>query len=167
MIRRPVFLLFGIAGALLLSQFPEFFQQYTQRLGGRLDEVTRQVAALEKRAAEAGKDLPTYLARLLENPDADVRREGQVLAALPVREASLREAYEALAGTGRGWRAKSFVQHFDWDVARTTAEAYAPAMPVTAESAVYAGAGFGAGSVLFWSFFGLRRKTRRKSERAS
>ena len=167
MFRRSGLLLFGFVGALLLSQFPEFFQQYTQRLGGRLDEVTRQVAALETRAAEAGKDLRSYVAGFLENPDADVRREGRALAALPPRQARLRQAYEALTGTGRGWRAKSFVQHFDWNVARTTAAVYAPAMPVTAESAVYAGAGFGAGAVLFWSFFGLRRRPRGKTERAS
>ena len=167
MFRRPVFLLFGIAGALLLAQFPEFFQQYTQRLGGRLDEVTRQVAALETRAAEADKDSRSYVAGFLENPDADVRREGRALAALPRRELRLRQAYEALTGAGRGWRAKSFVEHFDWDIAQTTAAAYAPAMPVTAESAVYAGAGFGTGAVLFWTFFGLRRKPRGKTERAS
>ena len=160
-------LIFGFAGALLLSQFPEFFQQYTQRLGGRLDEATRQVAALEARAAEAGKDLRSYVAAFLENPDADIRREGRALAALPPRLARLRQAYTALTGAGRGWRAKSFVQHFDWDVARTTATAYAPAVPVTAESAVYAGAGFAGGAVLFWSFFGLRRKPRGRTERAS
>ena len=59
--RKSAFLICGFAGALLLSQFPEFFQQYTQRLGGRLDEVRAQVSSLEERAVESGKDLEAYL----------------------------------------------------------------------------------------------------------
>jgi hypothetical protein len=166
-IRRTGFLLFGLAGALLLSQFPEFFQQYTQRLGGRLDEVTAQAIALEGRAAEAGKDLASYLERFLTDPDPNIRREGRVLAALPVRRAELQQAYLALTGVGRGWRAKTFVQHFDWKIVRTTAAVYQPATPLTAESGVYAGAGFGAGAMAFWLFFGIRRKRRKTDKRPS
>ena len=47
--------LHAVAGAALLSQGPEFIQQYQQRLGGHLDEarlMLKQVPALAARVAE-------------------------------------------------------------------------------------------------------------------
>lgn len=153
--RKSAFLLCGVAGALLLSQFPEFFQQYTQRLGGRLDEVTAQVTALERRAAEAGKDLSGYLRVFLLHRDADVRREGLELRSLVHRKDKLGESYEALTGADNWWRAGQFAKHVDWEVAQSTMSVYRPAMPVTPESAIYAGAGFGGGVLVFLTVLGL------------
>lgn len=153
--RKAGFLLFGLVGAIILSQFPEFFQQYTQRLGGRLDEVSAQVTALEIRAAEAGKDLPGYLRGFLLHRDVDVRREGMHLRSLVERRATLANAYEALTGAGSLWRAPRFAEHVDWEVAYATMSVYRPAVPVTSESAVYTGAGFGAGALIFLVILGL------------
>lgn len=161
--RKTGLLLFGFIGALLTSQFPEFFQQYTQRLGGRLDEVTAQVTALEGRAADAGKDLPSYLRGLQLHRDVDVRREGMALQALVQRRAALAEAYRALAGVDRWWRASAFVEHADWDVAAATLEVYRPAMPVTPEAGVYAGAGLGAGVLVFLAILGLWGPEKRRT----
>lgn len=164
--RKAGILLFGLVGALVLSQFPEFFQQYTQRLGGRLDEVTAQVAALEKRAAEAGKDVPGYLRGFLLHRDVDVRREGMHLRSLVERRAALANAYEALTGAGSLWRAPRFAEHVDWEVATATLTAYRPAVPVTTESAVYTGTGFGAGALVFLVILGLWGPERRGQRRA-
>ncbi len=163
--RKTGVLLFGLVGALLLSQFPEFFQQYVQRLGGRLDEVTSQVSALDKRAAEAGTSTSLYLRDFILNRDPQVRREGQELQALVQRRVTLADDYRALTGPDRWWRAGRFATHFDWDVAATTARAYQPAMPVTAESAIYSGAGFGSGMVIFLLLFGLRRRKGARARR--
>lgn len=154
--RKAGFLLFGLVGATLLSQFPEYFQQYVQRLGGRLDEVTAQVTALDRRAAEAGKPTADYIRGLQLHRDADVRREGTELRALVQRRVTLADSYQVLTHTDRWWRAGSFAEHFDWDVAASTLTAYQPGVPVTAESAVYSGAGFGSGAILFITLFGLR-----------
>jgi len=164
--RKAGLLLFGLVGALLLSQFPEFFQQYTQRLGGRLDEVTSQVAALEKRAGEAGKDLPGYLRGFLLHRDVDVRREGLELQALVQRRVALEESYRALAGVDRWWRIAQFAEHADWKIAASTLEVYRPAMPVTPEAAVYAGTGFGTGALIFLAILGLWGPERRRARRA-
>ena len=54
MLRDILVALFGAGGAAVFSQAPEFFQQYLQRLGGALDELTRmnlQVPAAEARVA--------------------------------------------------------------------------------------------------------------------
>ena len=163
--RKAGFLLLGLAGAVLLSQFPEFFQQYTQRLGGRYDEVKSQVSALEKRAGEAGKDIDGYLRTFLLNRDVDVRREGQELRALVQRRMTLEEAYQALTGSERWWRARAFARHVDWDIAGATLTAYQPAVPVTAEAGVYAGAGFGTGAIVFLAILGLWGPERRRARR--
>lgn len=158
--RKAAFLLFGLAGAALLSQFPEFFQQYTQRLGGRLDEVRTQVEALETRASASSKTLNAYLEQFLVSQDRDVRQEGRALAALVQRRATLATAYSALSDTSQFWRARAFAEHVDMDIARATARDYQPATPLTAESAVYSGAGFGAGGVIYSVLFGWRRRRR-------
>ncbi len=163
--RKAVFLLFGLAGAALLSQFPEFFQQYTQRLGGRLDEVRTQVEALESRATNSGKTLNAYLEQFLVSQDRDVRQEGRAMATLVQRRATLATAYSALSDTSQFWRARAFAEHVDMDIARATARDYKPAMPLTAESAVYSGAGFGAGGVIYSMMFGWRRRRRPASRR--
>jgi hypothetical protein len=163
------FFLFGLIGAVLLSQFPEFFQQYVQRLGGRLDEVTRQVAALDQRAEEAAKNTPDYIRGLLLHGDADVRREGLALQSLVQRSAALAEAFQALTGADGWWRAGSFVEHFDWDVASASFDDYRPAVPVTTEAAVYAGSGFGSGAILYLLTLGRlgRRRAPARRQRAA
>ena len=47
MILRTMALAAGLTGAATLSQFPEFSQQYTQRLGGAVDELSAIVMMLE------------------------------------------------------------------------------------------------------------------------
>jgi nucleoside diphosphate kinase len=46
-----------VAGAITLSQAPEFFQQYLQRLGGHLDEARRVLASFEAVARESRRGL--------------------------------------------------------------------------------------------------------------
>jgi hypothetical protein len=164
--RKSGLLVCGFLGALLLSQFPEFFQQYTQRLGGRLDELTTQVSALEERAAASGKDLTGYLRVFLLHRDVDVRREGQELRAMVQRRAALAESYRSLTGVDRWWRAAAFAENVDWQTARATIEVYRPAMPVTPEAGIYAGAGFGTGAAIFLAILGLWGPERRRSRNA-
>lgn len=166
--RKSVFLLFGCAGALLFSQFPEFFQQYTQRLGGHLDEVAAQVSALERRADEAGKELPAYLRTFLLHRDADVRREGYALREMVQRKETLTQSYKALTGVENWWRAGEFAKHVDWEIAGSALSIYRPAMPVTPEAAIYAGAGFGGGAIVYFTLLGLigpRERSRRGRRR--
>ena len=52
--RRTVAIVGGAALAVVLSQFPEYAQQYTQRLGGAVDELRRQTQSFDQDAAEGG-----------------------------------------------------------------------------------------------------------------
>lgn len=51
---RALSLAAGLAGAAALSQFPEFSQQYLQRLGGQAEALARVVAEFDASAAQAG-----------------------------------------------------------------------------------------------------------------
>src|SRR3546814_16415972 len=95
MIRRLLLLACMLVGAVLLSQFPEFFQQYMQRLGGRLDEIDLQVAQLDERAAAAGLDRYDYTRKFIGNGDPVIRREGRHLVGLGGRQVVLSRAYDA------------------------------------------------------------------------
>ncbi|WP_300519133.1 DUF2937 family protein [Aliiroseovarius sp.] len=52
---RVLALVGGLGGAVTLSQFPEYSQQYLQRLAGAVDELSAVVAAFD--ASAAGFDL--------------------------------------------------------------------------------------------------------------
>ena len=54
MLLRAITMAGGLVGAAGLSQFPEFSQQYVQRLGGAVDELSRFVAEFDADAAAVG-----------------------------------------------------------------------------------------------------------------
>ena len=54
MIARVLALLGGLAGGASLSQFPEYSQQYIQRLAGAVDELTLFVTEFDADAASVG-----------------------------------------------------------------------------------------------------------------
>lgn len=139
---------FAIAGAAGLSQFPEFFRQYVQRLGGRFDQAAAQQERIVAAAREHGLATQDYVQRLLANADAVARSEGHnVLAALDDAE-RLRTAYQALVGASPLERPFVWLRHFDDRVVRATLDQFVPAMPLSAEALVYAGIGMVIGLAL-------------------
>ena len=61
--RRMIAGVGGLGLALVLSQFPEYAQQYTQRLGGAVDELRVITEDFDRAAAEGGLDRATALGR--------------------------------------------------------------------------------------------------------
>ena len=61
--RRTLGILGGLALGLCLSQFPEYAQQYTQRLGGAVDELHIITTEFEVAAKEAGLTLEQAIDR--------------------------------------------------------------------------------------------------------
>ena len=141
MILRTVALAAGITGAAGLSQFPEFSQQYMQRLGGAVDELARQVDRYEADAAGQDMTLPTYLDALAaEGPMAEVQAGN--MAQDIARHAALSEALAQLKGAGPFTRARLAGLMGDRQIVERAWEAYQPAAPLTFEGVVFAAAGF-------------------------
>lgn len=130
-----------VAGAVLLSQGPEFMQQYLQRLGGHLDEARRQLATFQKAADQTGLTLDRFISQTAANVDPAVAKLGGVMTDAVERVSSLQSAHDALLQAALWERPFVFLRHLDPAIARATAGIYQPAVPTTAEGLVYALAG--------------------------
>jgi len=159
---------FAIAGAAGFSQFPEFFRQYVQRLGGRFDQAAIQEGRIVAAAREHGLATQDYVQRLLANADAVARSEGHNLIAALGDAERLRAAYQALVGAGPLERPVVWLRHFDGSVARATLDQFIPAVPLSAEAIVYAGSGMLIGLIIIaglesgLGLFKIRRRPRRR-----
>lgn len=145
---RIVLVIFALMCGAAASQFPEFHQQYLQRLGGTLDELDRQVDALDMRANEAGLERYPYIRRLLNNDDVVVQREGQNLLDMVTRRLRIEQAIAELREIPGYLLAFKTALYFETDIARNTAIDYKPAVPLTLSGIGHAIAGFFLGYIL-------------------
>lgn len=74
MILRTLALVGGLTGAAALSQFPEFGQQYTQRLGGAVSALAEVVADFDASAQAEGLSRADALASMVGTPFVERRR---------------------------------------------------------------------------------------------
>lgn len=127
-----------VVGAILLSQGPEFMQQYLQRLGGHLDEAHRQVAIYHQTADQSGLTLEGFIQQTSANPDTSVARLGDVMRNSVRRQTALQSAHDALLHAAPWGRPIVFLRHIDAGIARATLMVYRPAVPTTIEGLIYA-----------------------------
>ena len=130
-----------VAGAVLFSQFPEFFHQYLQRLGGHLAEARRQLEQFRRAAVQAGVNLDALISEVSAQRDPAVARLGSVMLETRARVDSLAAAESALRGASAWSRPFVFLRDLDPQIARGTWAAFRPAVPTTAEGLCYAAAG--------------------------
>ncbi len=142
MIMRALTLASGLAGAAGLSQFPEFSQQYMQRLGGAVDELNRQVTRYENDAARLDMPLQTYLAALVQEGEM-ARTQAANMAEDIARHDRLAATLAAMENAGPFMRARLAIDYLpDGEVAARALETFRPAVPATFEGAVFGGLGF-------------------------
>ena len=135
----------AVLGAAAASQFPEFYQQYLQRLGGRVDQTRLELERLLNDAATLGRTLEAYLEELLASGTEAARLAAERELDRVGDADGLETAYQALSQAAPLERPFAFLWHFDPDIAADTLSVYAPALPATAEGAVYAAIGMVAG----------------------
>ncbi|MGR3757879.1 MAG: DUF2937 family protein [Tranquillimonas sp.] len=140
---RTLALAGGMAGALALSQFPEFSQQYLQRLSGALDELRPLVLSLDGVARVSGLDRAEALDRIGGNPVADEMR-GR-LSAAALRYDRLAADAETLRPAGPVERLALPWRFRDTDILRATLADFRPALPLTPAGLICAGIGFAGG----------------------
>ncbi|MFH1499970.1 MAG: DUF2937 family protein [Verrucomicrobiota bacterium] len=127
-----------VAGAVAFSQFPEFIQQYLQRLGGHLDEARRQVAKFTETAAQSNLSLPQFIDRTAANGDTAVAKLGGVMQEAVDRVNELSFANAAIHDASLWERPFVFLRHVDPEIASATWSIYQPAVPTTVEGLIYA-----------------------------
>lgn len=157
---RTLALAGGIAGAVALSQFPEFSQQYLQRLSGAVDELRDIVLDFDATAARAGLTREEALADL--SASAFQSELQATLAGRIGRYEALSADYAALRAAEPLERLTQLHRFADPDIARRTWEDFRPAVPVTSEGLICAGIGFGAGWLTVSLLLGLLSRVGRR-----
>ena len=149
----------ALAGAIALSQFPEFSQQYLQRLAGKVDALQAVGAAFDASAAAQGMTREAALSSLTGGFGAAHQAD---LRATFAEEARLSVDLDALRRAEPFWRMTMPWAMGDWATLQATWADYRPAVPTTQDGAVTAGVGFLGGHGLGAGLSrGLRRLFRR------
>jgi hypothetical protein len=170
--RRTLGIIGGLALGACLSQFPEYAQQYTQRLGGAVDELKIITAEFEAAAKEAGLTRDEAIERYSKTGDSFIAARGESMARTFRRYEELSVTLAEVRGA-TGWeRFARMPEYFDTEIGRRTLTDYQPAVPVTVEGLSYAAAGFAVGYLALSSLIGVlllpfRRRRVRYIERTS
>lgn len=148
----------GLGLAIALSQFPEYAQQYTQRLGGAVDELRVITEDFDRAAAEGGLDRAAALGRYEASNDDFLSGRGGSMTATFSRYEQLSATLARIQNAGAIERFQSLPAYLDTDIGRRTLESYKPAIPVTMEGILYAGGGFILGYLILsglWRFLAM------------
>ncbi len=127
-----------LAAVLGAACIPSFIAQYRQRLGGRLDQVLRDLSPFQEIAnRHHGGDIQKLIQHHLQSTDATFHAEGSAIQAMVSAAEGLRAAVDALnAGL---WRQLGYLlTRGDPEVARATWDTFVPAFSLTPEYALFA-----------------------------
>ncbi|MDG1450433.1 MAG: DUF2937 family protein [Ascidiaceihabitans sp.] len=155
MIVRAITLAGGLAVGAGTSQFPEFSQQYAQRLGGAVDALSEVVADFDTSAAVEGLSRSEALEQMI-GADFIERRRADMERTFD-RHAVLTEDLRLLAEAGPFMRAYHAARFTDGDVASAAWDVFEPAVPLNLTSAIFAGFGFFVGLIAMSSLMAVIR----------
>ncbi|MCI5096007.1 MAG: DUF2937 family protein [Rhodobacteraceae bacterium] len=161
MIGRILGVSFGLLGAATFSQLPEFTQQYTQRLGGAVDELEQFVAEFDTDAAQTGLSRGEALKQLAQAGQFGAARAETITQTI-ARQERLSADLNALRSAGPWLRVVHAGRSADADIMQATYADFQPAVPLTAEGAGFAAAGFAGGAGLLAVLRAMMRRLRRR-----
>ena len=150
---RFLALLLAIAMGVAGSQAPGFTLQYMQNLTGRVDELRPLVQQFD---ADVGRYNYTRESALSECATADGLLEAlcSSFATTVRRFITLSEHLAELKAAEPLRQPLVLAQSYKEDIAKSTLDAYKPAVPTTLDGAVYGGGTFAAGWLIFSVLFG-------------
>lgn len=140
--RRLLGTLAGLGLAAAFSQFPEYAQQYTQRLGGAVNELRILTEDFDREAMAANLTREQALARYQASGDGFVAGRGAAMVRTFDRYALLSATLAEIRGAGPTERLAALPRYLDSEIGAQTLADFRPAVPMTPEGALYAGAGF-------------------------
>ena len=138
MLSRTLRAVSALAGAALLSQFPAFYDQYLQRLGGRLDQARIEIARVEDAARLEHLSLDAYIDVFLRDVQSPVRRQGRVMQDQLNDLVRLEAAFTTLREAPIATRPLRFAGHAEGAIARAALNDFQPALPLGTEGLSYA-----------------------------
>lgn len=130
--------IFAVIGAFLMSQFPQFYDQYLQRAMGHLAELNRQIDLMRQTANLTGKTLDTYIRKFLTSDDLDVLHQGNLMQQMTERASDLAAGIGAMAHADVVTRPFVFLGHVQSDIATSTLQNFKPGFSFGTEGFIYA-----------------------------
>ena len=155
MILRMLTLAGGLTGAAASSQFPEFSQQYLQRLGGAVDALAEVVADFDASAQNAGLNRAEALSQMQGTDFLDARRADMTVTF--TRFDALQGDLAALEGEGPFMRAYRLPHLTDPQIAKAAWAVYQPAVPLNFAGITFGVVGFVLGALAISLLVGLLR----------
>lgn len=149
LLRSTVTLACGIAGALSLSQAPEFAQQYRQRLGGALEELARIVVEFDEDAAKNNLSRDDALATYAQSGEQFLKDRGERMKTTIVRMETLAAQARWFEALPPAAKPVALARGYDETLMAGLWRDFKPAVPLTLDGALWAGGGFLAASGLF------------------
>jgi Protein of unknown function (DUF2937) len=153
--RRTLAMLGGLGLGLCFSQFPEYAQQYEQRLGGAVDELKSIVTDFDKDATRFGLSRDQALQRYAVSPDDFLVARGTSMDATLARYTKLSAMLTDLQHAGPLERVTHLGDYLDSDVGARALQTYKPAVPVTFEGLAWGLAGWVIGYLLTYPLLGF------------
>jgi hypothetical protein len=165
MLTRRLAVAIGLFFAVIGAQWPEFAQQYRQRLGGALDELNRMIADFDNEAKSQSLTREQGLQRLQDNADPLARERAEAMNGDIDRAGRLSRQKEAFNEGGPVGRLAALAEDFDGPTLAEAWRDFEPALPVTSEAFIIGGAAL----VLGWSLthilaWPIRRRWRTRGE---
>ena len=158
----------AIAGAGLASQFPAFYLQYVQRLGGHLDHARLGGERIGTAANALGMSVDELLGKFLTNTDPVFRALGELHVQTVSDVGRLGAAEAAMISATALERPFALATHFDWAIADGVWRAFEPAVPLSFEGLIYTGIGMAFGlaalAAVQWAVRWRSRRVARAAE---
>lgn len=146
--RRMAGMIGGVALGLTASQFPEFTQQYEQRLGGAVDQLAAVIADFDASAERAGLTREEALTVYDTAEEDFLADRGRDMRNTFARHVRLSAHLEMIETAGPIEKVNGFARYYDPEIGSRALDAYDPAVPVNPEGLAWAGAGLVAGYAL-------------------
>lgn len=153
--RRALSILGGLALGFGFAQFPEYAQQYEQRLGGAVDELRIIVDDFDRGAASFGLNREDALLRYAASTDEFLQDRGLSMRMTIARYERLSADLTQLQSASAVERAQLLPRYLDSDVGARALENFQPGVPATGEALAWGLAGILVGYLALYPFFGF------------
>jgi hypothetical protein len=154
---HAVILLIALLPALFLSQLPEFVQQYSQRMGGAIDELTRIVEHFDEDSRRSGYDRSSALQLMAKNPEQLIREQSTRMQDNFARLNRLRAQQQAFNNSTSVGRSFEFLKHYDPPLAERTFASFRFGLSI--DGVVLGALGWFLGSLLMFCLFAVGRRS--------
>lgn len=148
LVRRVLLIAIVVSCGVLFSQAPEFAQQYRQRLGGAIDELTTIIQSFDEQANHAGLDRQAALNVYARSQEGFLRQQGDALRRSFLRYLSLSDQLEDLSAASPILRPLMIAHRPDRKIVVNVWRDFVPALPVSVAGVLWGGFGMLFGAVV-------------------